>query len=82
MPILDLSKTLMYDFHYNWVKKQDFESKLLFTDTDYHIKENIENAMKKDSHLFDFSKYNKEDLQLNQESHTYVQERVYKRWNH
>ena len=45
MAILDLSKTLMHDFHYNWIKKQeDFNSQLLFTDLDslcYHINEDI-----------------------------------------
>ena len=62
MCILDLSKTIMYDYHYNIIKKNyGSNAKLCFTDTDsltYHIKtEDIYNDMKKESNLYDFSEY-------------------------
>ena len=34
MCILDLSKTLMFDFYYNYAKKKWKDPKVLFTDTD------------------------------------------------
>ena len=58
--VLELSKWLMYDFHYNFIKK-NFNAELLFTDTDslaYEIKsENINEEFFKQKDLFDFSNY-------------------------
>jgi hypothetical protein len=65
--ILELSKTLMYDFHYGYIKKKyGDKAKLLFTDTDslcYEIEtEDIYEDMYKDKDHFDLSdvigKYN------------------------
>lgn len=60
--ILELSKTFMYDFHYNYVKrKYPTNSKLLFTDTDslaYEIfTDDVYKDMLDDIHLFDTSNF-------------------------
>ena len=58
--VLELSKWLMYDFHYNFIKNH-VDAKLLFTDTDsltYEIKsEDVCEGFFKHKHLFDFSNY-------------------------
>ena len=62
--ILELSKLLMYDFHYGYFKNK-FNSRLLFTDTDslvYEIKDkdDIYEKIYSDRGLFDFSDYSKD----------------------
>ena len=58
--VLELSKLLMYKFHYEYVKNK-FDAKLLFTDTDslvYEIKgEDVYEVSYSDKHLLDFSNY-------------------------
>ena len=53
----------MYDFHYNFLKK-DFDTELLYTDTDslaYEIKsEDVLEEFFKHKHLFDLSNYPKD----------------------
>ena len=62
MRILELSKILMYEFHYNYIKNEyDNKSKLLFTDTDslmYEIKTvDVHEDFSSNKEMFDFSNY-------------------------
>ena len=62
MCILELSKVLMYEFHYEYTKnKYVNNSRLLFTDTDslmYEIKtEDVYKDFSNDKEMFDFSNY-------------------------
>ena len=62
MCILELSKVLMYEFLYDYIKnKYDNKSKLLFTDTDslmYEIKmEDVYEDFGIDKEMLDFSNY-------------------------
>ena len=58
--ILDLSKLLMYEFHYKYIKSK-LDAKLLFTDTDslvFEIKtEDVYEDFYGDKNLFDFSDF-------------------------
>ena len=60
---LELSKWLMYDFHYNFIKK-NFDAELLFTDIDtltYEIKsKDVYEEFFKHKDLFDSSNYPKD----------------------
>ena len=62
MRILELSKVLMYIFHYDYIKNKDGNnSRLLFKDTDsvmYEIKtEDVYEDFSNDKEMFDFSNY-------------------------
>ena len=67
MCILDLSKVLMYDFHYNYIKNNyGDKARLLFTDTDsltYEIEaEDVYNDFWNDKDKFDNSDYPESSL--------------------
>ena len=59
----------MYDFHYNFIKK-NFDAELLFSDTDsftYEIKsKNVYEEFFKWKDLFDFSNYSKDSKFFNE----------------
>ena len=62
MCILELSKVLMYEFHYDYIKnKYGNNSRLLFTDTDslmYEIKtKDVYKDFSSNKEVFDFSNY-------------------------
>ena len=61
--ILDLSKLLMYEFHYKYSKSK-YNIKLFFTDTDSLVDEieidNVYEDFYEDKYLFDFSNYTRE----------------------
>ena len=81
MCILDLSKTLMYDFHYNYIKpKHGEKAKLLFTYTDsltYKIEaEDVYKEFWNDKDKFDNSDYPEDSPYFdnkNKKSHWVVQ---------
>ena len=60
MCILELSKVLMYEFHYAYIKnKYVNKSKLLFTNTDslMYETEDVYEDFSRDKEIFDFSNY-------------------------
>ena len=77
MCILDLSKTHMYDFHYNYIKKKYPDSQLLFTDTDslfYYIKseKDIYEEFWVERELFDNSDYPKSSKYFSDENNKVI----------
>mgnify|MGYP006255424249 CR=1 FL=1 len=62
MSVLEISKLIMYDFHYDFIMKKYPDSKLLFTDTDsfcYWIptEANIDESLIGRSDWFDYSNF-------------------------
>ena len=70
MCILDISKIVMYKFHYNFIMPKYPGTKLMFTDTDsfcYHIpsETNIYEDIRGRTDWFDFSNYSKDHPNYN-----------------
>ena len=65
--ILDLSKLLMYDFHYTYITR-NYDATLLLTDADslvYEVKtDDAYEDFCKDKNLFDFSDYPQDSMEL------------------
>ena len=73
MTILDISKLIMYQYHYDYLMPKYPDSKLMFTDTDsfcYWIptETNIYDDMYEDKERFDFSNYPVGDVYFNDEN--------------
>ena len=70
--VLDLSKTSMYDFHYNYIKRKYPDLTLLFNYTDsllYQIQtDDVYEYFYADKHLFNFWGYEKESPFYNDEN--------------
>ena len=70
--ILDLSKTSMYDFHYNYIKRKYPDLTLLFNYTDsllYQFQtDDVYEYFYADKHLFNFWGYEKESPFYNDEN--------------
>ena len=63
MCILDLSKVLMYELHYDYIKNKYGNNSRLFTDNGtlmYEIQHDIYKDFSKNREMFDFSKYSAE----------------------
>ena len=79
-PILVLSKTLKYDFHYSYIKQKYPDSTLLFINTDsftYQIHtDNVYEDFYADKYLFDFSGYMKESPFYNDENRKVIGEMI------
>ena len=74
LTVLELSKLLMYNFHYNYILKKFENVKILLSDTDsfcYNIKtkKDFYKTIKEDLDWFDFSNYNKDHENYNADNH-------------